>query len=200
MITQKLHISGGGVEAFDFLRFPLICMVVLIHTLQGDTYKENMALWYGNVIYFFQEALSRSAVPVFFVISGYLFCYNMDRWDWTTYYGKLKKRVYTLLIPYLIWNSIALCETSIKHLPLLSSFFPNIYKQELNSMFLIGAYWTTPDGSCPILYPFWYIRDLMVIDFVPNILLCNKKNENTLDCIIGHREFYWHKNNTRICN
>ena len=74
--SYNLH-RGGVIELFEILRFPLICMVVLIHTLQGDEKNVIMQSWYGNILYFIQEAICRSAVPVFFIISGYLFFHNI---------------------------------------------------------------------------------------------------------------------------
>lgn len=44
------------------------------------------------------------AVPVFFIISGYFFFYNIKEFNSGVYVTKLKKRGRTLLIPYLLWN------------------------------------------------------------------------------------------------
>lgn len=115
---QKIKVfgrSGGQIEIFDFLRFPLICIVVLIHTLQADEHVE-FGILYHDALYFFQESIGRSAVPVFFVISGYMFFYKVAGLTTEIYKSKLKRRVKSLLIPYLIWNALALLECCIKHL------------------------------------------------------------------------------------
>ena len=145
-------------------------MVVLIHTLQGDEKNEIMQSCYGNILYFIQEAICRSAVPVFFIISGYLFFQNITEFKKEAYSSKVKSRIRTLFIPYLLWNLIALTENLIKHLPVLSSVFPNIHKQIIDINFFIGAFWVMPNGSCPILYPFWYIRDLMVLIIISPLI------------------------------
>lgn len=145
-------------------------MVVLIHTLQGDNKVDTMQSWYGDVLYFFQEAICRSAVPVFFIISGYLFFQNISRFDKNTYKIKLRSRIKTLLVPYILWNLIAMTENLIKHLPMLSFVFPNINKQIIDINYFIGAFWVMPNGGCPILYPFWYIRDLMVLIVISPII------------------------------
>ncbi len=160
MNCDKL-IRGGQIEVFDFMRFPLICIVVLIHTLQGDGHVEFSGL-YHDALYFFQEAIGRSAVPVFFVISGYLFFYKVENLTKDVYRSKLKRRVTSLLVPYLIWNTLALLECLVKHLPVFSGLFPNIGKIPVDLAFCIESFWCLPDGSCPIYYPFWYVRDLMV--------------------------------------
>ena len=67
-------------KTIDFLRFPLIVGVVLIHAhITGMTIKGNDVLR-GNsfpvcdtISYFFSEVVARMAVPLFFFISGFLF-------------------------------------------------------------------------------------------------------------------------------
>ena len=86
--SYNLH-RGGVIELFEILRFPLICMVVLIHTLEGDEKIGIMQSWYGNILYFIQEALCRSAVPVFFIISGYLFFHNIIDFKKEAYSSKV---------------------------------------------------------------------------------------------------------------
>lgn len=161
VMNCKKQIRGGQIEIFDFLRFPLICIVVLIHTLQADEHVE-FGILYHDALYFFQESIGRSAVPVFFVISGYLFFYKVAGLTTEIYKSKLKRRVKSLLIPYLIWNALALLECCIKHLPVLAGLFPNIVNQPIDVFFCIKSFWCTPEGTCPIYYPFWYIRDLMM--------------------------------------
>lgn len=153
----------------------MICIVVLIHTLQADEHMEYGSLYHES-LYFFQEAIGRSAVPVFFVISGYMFFYKVENLTKDIYKSKLKRRVTSLLVPYLFWNSLALIEGCIKHLPALAGLFPNIGNQPIDFFYCIKSFWCTPDGTCPIYYPFWYIRDLMVCAlFTPIIYLFVKK-------------------------
>ena len=132
------------------------------------------------------KRLCRSAVPVFFIISGYLFFQNITEFKKEAYSSKVKSRIRTLLIPYLLWNFIALTENLIKHLPVLSSVFPNIHKQIIDINFFIGAFWVMPNGGCPILYPFWYIRDLMVNNNITSYILYGKETKGVLsDFTIG---------------
>lgn len=175
MMNCNKQVRGGQIEVFDFLRFPLICIVVLIHTLQADEHVEFSNL-YNDALYFFQEAIGRSAVPLFFIISGYMFFYKVGVLTKEIYKSKLKRRVKTLLIPYLIWNALALFECLVKHLPALAGLFPNIGKQAIDFVFCVNSFWCEPNGSCPIYYPFWYIRDLMVcVLYTPVLYLLIKK-------------------------
>ena len=133
---------------------------------------------YHESLYFFQEAIGRSAVPVFFVISGYMFFYKVENLTKDIYKSKLKRRVTSLLVPYLFWNSLALIEGCIKHLPALAGLFPNIGNQPIDFFYCIKSFWCTPDGTCPIYYPFWYIRDLMVCAlFTPHHIFIRKEDK-----------------------
>ena len=86
-------------------------MVVAIHLISD---KLTLPQWgaphwlYIYISEFLTHSLPRIAVPMFFFISGYYAFYKKDwsqRSIWTV---ELKKRVKTLLIPYLLWNSIYL--------------------------------------------------------------------------------------------
>lgn len=86
-------IIAGTIDTFNLLRYSLNCMVV-IYTLQGNTYKTEFALLYRQVIDFIQEAWSRSVVPVFFVISGYLFIIIL--WNGSGKFVKVNTNIYTV--------------------------------------------------------------------------------------------------------
>jgi len=96
------------------IRFPLICLVVCVHSfsfIKGwnindlDLYNMSGADFYSLFCITFSMTLAHIAVPTFFLISGFLFVKGLEKWNRTVYKGKLNKRVYSLLIPYLIWNT-----------------------------------------------------------------------------------------------
>lgn len=97
-------------RVIDTMRFPLAAMVVLLHSQQIGT-DYNLPNWtnmsgediFTAVNIFFSHALCHVAVPVFFVISGYLFFYGIKKFDGKIYFDKLKKRS-RFIIPYLLWN------------------------------------------------------------------------------------------------
>ena len=102
-------------KVFDWLRFPLIVGVVFIHCFgkpfdfDAIDFANLSAMDYYNL---FRVAISRVlthiCVPVFYLISGYLFFIRLEKWDNSVYLNKLKKRSKSLLIPFLIWNSFAI--------------------------------------------------------------------------------------------
>ena len=112
----------------------------------------------------FQEGICRLAVPCFFFISGYLFFNHLQDWSWEEWIRKMKSRIRTLLLPYLLWNIIALL-----------AFWPydNLHggpvgiTQQFQNYGGIRMFWGTngglPIGSsvAPIDGPLWFIRDLI---------------------------------------
>ena len=120
---------------------------------------------YDTIRILFSEGIGRVAVPVFFMISGYLFFVGLEVWDKDKWFIKLKRRGRTLLIPYLIWNIIAI----------LFAFFLLYFRCRMNGTDTptavgwyhevggLRAFWNSSKGSYPYNYPLWFIRDLMVI-------------------------------------
>lgn len=108
--------DGLQSQVIDWLRFPLAVAVVFIHSLgtlplddvsvmQADPLS-GMSL-YNWLRIFGSHVVTHIAVPTFFVISGFLFFRNMQRWDVRAYRKKLKSRFRSLLVPYLCWNALA---------------------------------------------------------------------------------------------
>lgn len=153
------------VKSFEALRFYLIIGVVFIHNyattamLNGENVNVSRSvtpiLAYSSDL--FSQVLGRLSVPLFFLISGYLFFYNVEQFDKQIYYNKLKKRMRSLLIPYLIWNIIYLLFGIIRS---------SVSVSDLSIGTFIEYLWNFDPDSLdvfPIAYPFWYIRDLMVV-------------------------------------
>jgi len=82
----------------------LLCvMVVFIHSrntmYSGLADSDKIA-----IIQYAVNTICQVAVPTFFVISAYLFYWNTDCLE--SVWIKMKKRLFTLGIPYLIWNTV----------------------------------------------------------------------------------------------
>ena len=85
-------------DTISLMRFPLAVLVVIIHVssisgayqLEQSSLSQNYPCFYclSNCLKF----LTNAAVPLFFVISGYLFFLDKD-WSLSTYFSQLKKRV-----------------------------------------------------------------------------------------------------------
>lgn len=164
-------------KTIAFLRFPLIVGVVLIHAhftevvCNGtDLMREGGFPLYYDVSYFFSEILARISVPLFFVISGFLFFYRSDSFQFKDYGQKLKKRAKTILVPYIFWNLlvIGLFFLSQTFIPGMMSGSIMLVK-DFTFADWMWAFWNAdmiggakPVGEFPICFQLWFIRDLMV--------------------------------------
>lgn len=149
-------------ESIDRLRFPMAAAVVMLHYCMIFSIDATGPM---RVLYiFFQEGICRLAVPCFFFISGFLFFNKLLDWSWNEWSRKIKSRVRTLLLPYILWNMIAL---------LAFWAYDNLHGgqvslfQQLQHYGGIRIFWGVdggiPVGSsvAPIDGPLWFIRDLI---------------------------------------
>ena len=103
-------IRGGYSESINMLRFPLAILVVFVHSFGTDidVAELHASVLTGLVAYdyirlFFSVVIARSAVPIFFIISGYLLFLKVEKYNKTVYISKLRKRWHSLVIPYFSW-------------------------------------------------------------------------------------------------
>lgn len=136
----------------------------------------------GNVKSLVMAFLSDIIVPVYFFISGYLFFFNVPNQTYDIYRTKLKKRIRTILIPYILWNAIGVALVLFKSIPIFSNFL-SYQGTELNVSLpnILSAFWMydgqlspSPVGTenyvesivktpFPINTALWYMRDLMIV-------------------------------------
>ncbi len=170
-------------KSIDFLRFPLIVGVVLIHAhfsnvimngVNVNILHEYSCPIYDTTSYFFSELIGRIAVPLFFFISGFLFFYRSKEFSLSVYRHKLKNRGRSILLPYLFWNLMIISYSIlIQTIPGLSSSTNQLMDMHSLTDWL-DAFWSI-NGGCPICYQFWFLRDLIVmILFSPLIYILVK--------------------------
>lgn len=148
-------------EAITWLRFPLIFLIILLHCYSTVGLPGDHGLYF-RVIYPFSLWLGETGVPGFFFISGFLFFLSKKR-----YLQKLESRFHTLLIPYLLWNALLLALYIIVY---LAGYPQDINGKNIADYTLIDyirAFWdrgSYDEGNfVPILCPFWYIRNLLIM-------------------------------------
>lgn len=154
------------------LRFPLIVGVVLVHayplitSIRGNSYASEIEipLIYNYVRILFSKIICQICVPLFFFISGFLFFYK-STWGLSVYKKKIKKRLRTLLIPYLFWNLVALFYFWIITQPFMRFCFPNGAEVKYVTPWIMNFWIASSSGTevtAPILGQFWFLRDLMI--------------------------------------
>ena len=150
-------------RVIDWLRFPLAAAVVLLHASESTTGNYGTD-FYGILSLILSQGICRIAVPCFFFFSGFLFFSNLDSWNIQVWVDKIKKRFFSLFVPYIIWNVIALLAV-FGYGWLRARFNPDVATSSfigtLNANGWLDMFWSSNFG-CPIDYPLWFIRDLIV--------------------------------------
>ena len=157
------------------LRFPLIVAITLIHG--GITMEISPLTQFVSTLG--TDLMARVAVPLFFVISGWLFFIKFDL-TYSDYIKKIKSRFFSLCIPYVFWNfSFLVLIFALQSFPLTAKFLKNTD----NFQALVANYnfvdflqaFGIPIGN-PILLPLWFIRDLIYLVIIsPFIYILAKK-------------------------
>jgi hypothetical protein len=173
-------------KAVQWLRFILAATVVLLHTTMKG-YVDFVPLveqpLSATIYRLFSWGLCTLAVPTFFLFSGYYFFTKLQEWDYGIYWDKLKKRAKTLLLPYVLWITIAFILSFT--IGIITNWGGQIsiigdFKDCLSEHGWLRIYWDNnrigenPERilnvigvpmhhSNPFVSPLWFIRDLMVV-------------------------------------
>ncbi len=178
-------------KAIEWLRFPLACLIVLLHAQVLEPEYRPMVASSGFAYalrILLSEGVCRIAVPAFFLISGYLFFINLEKWDKSIWIGKMKRRFHTLFIPYILWNLVGIAYVCITPYvgvvtenpeSLLSVFQDRGWLRMFWDSNRIIEQWNPPGvnilgvtmhNGMPANGPLWFIRDLLVVNlFSPAI-------------------------------
>ena len=149
------------------VRFPMIVLVTFAHSYGHVAEDFNLLTsdWstYDFLKLLVSQTLVKVAVPVFFIMSGYLFFSNVKEWNFNVYRQKMLRRAKTLLIPYLIWNLLMV----LKLKTISWSFFWNYISEAGRQIDWFGAehYLVAPANM-----PLWFLRDLIVVSLLTPII------------------------------
>lgn len=170
MKDEKIFLSW-----FGMLNFVLAILVVLIHTYNASTYGleygkgiSSSVLWIED---YFSHNLAHTAVPLFFAISGYLYFRTVS---FVNLKEKLKRRVYTLCIPYLIWNFIYfLLFFALSQIPFLRENVNSIQSISIDAPTIVSSLLFYKYN-----YIMWFIYQLIIYVFLlsPILILILRNN------------------------
>ena len=154
-------------EIIRQLRFPMIVLVTFAHSYgevaEGFSLLASEWNTYEFLKLLVSQTLVKVAVPVFFIMSGYLFFANVEKWSLKVYKAKMLRRMKTLLIPYLIWNLLM----AVK----LKFFSWNIFwafwcPAGIQTDWFGQEQWMTAPANMPL----WFLRDLIVVSLLTPII------------------------------
>ncbi|TGD81761.1 acyltransferase family protein [Hymenobacter wooponensis] len=177
--TSTLETSAPPARLDSFLsqklRFwSLVAMVLLVYVHAYNLHPRYLQPWTpveeplsvgAWLQYFLANGLFRFRIPILFAISGYLFAHHDSR---APHKVRVKRRVQTLLVPYLLWSALGLGLTwAMEQYPAtrqvvldagLSIFGPqnpfvsNYSPSELLLRWLL----------LPVPFQLWFLRSLLV--------------------------------------
>lgn len=175
----------------DWLRFPLIILVVYIHyygdSIASSTGTDTIGIqFYDSLRNMMCHVVSRSAVPIFFLISGYYFFYG-KAFTLEAYKQKIKKRVRTLLVPYILWNTLLILVTLARKIAavMLKGKPLSSITDYFSQHGWLDMYWSCnslgthtdwlgnvihPSGWAPILVPMWFLRSLIIVSLLSPLI------------------------------
>jgi len=160
-------------KLFNILRFPLICGVLFIHIyllFPGDACSSapGHAAWRRFLENATSQYASRCCVPLFFLMSGYLF-FGGRRVELCEWLGKLRRRIRSIVFPYLTWNLVGI---AVLVMPYLLHRWTGIGTMSPDNVFARTT-WTSMPGMLagffgltqqyPVNYPLWFLRDLFLL-------------------------------------
>lgn len=155
-------------ERLDYitnLRFPLIVGVVLLHasvvmpeSVRGDDMP--------SILFTMLQTVGNISVPVFFIISGFLFFKGVELYGRELFERKLRSRIHTLLVPYVLWTLIYLLYLSLKH---LSKILHTGDLGCISDMFTWQIFWMYKE-ALPLHFALWYVRDLMLMCLISPVI------------------------------
>ena len=141
-------------------------MVVGIHTagMEIGTFKLGSAIWWWLALGMY--GMFQIAVPFFFLCSGYFIAGHIGEDGW--YRRECRKRVRSLLIPYISWSllyfaleSLVSCASGLVHGRSI------VVNMDIRS-------WVRTLGLLPFeyprLWPLWYVRTLIVFVILSPVL------------------------------
>lgn len=154
----------------DRTRLIMIVGVVLIHC-NPLPYVMAGADAVTVFIKYFSTEWPAMCVPFFFFISAYLLQTKHPSLSFDAFVILIKKRSTTLLLSYILWNTIALAFWTLINATPLNQYTSGGYKFISVADLLIDVYWR------PILVPLWFLRNLMgFIIIVPILQMILKKS------------------------
>lgn len=129
-------------KTFDVLRGPLALLVVYLHIDSNPVplsiFQQDAEGFLYNGIKLFVVQIANLAVPCFYIISAYLLMYKSGE-----YLFMLKKKIKSLLLPYIIWNLLAAIYIKLTQGDNLFSFYDLFIR--------------------PANFPLWFLRDLIIL-------------------------------------
>lgn len=178
--SSSPKIDASLSEKLVGVSFLTACFVVVLHAYSNSLLGAGPATdWF---ILFVGWTLPTFAVPIFFVISGYLFGVKSANGTAEGWYGKsVGKRVRTLLVPYFLWCTVfalTVIPFSVfgNHLAGRALTDNTCMKEPLWSVWNLFRIYGGDLNDGPACLPMWYIRNLFLLVLASPLFLALTAN------------------------
>lgn len=166
-------------QKFRFYSFICISLLMFVHGYNlRETYLipatlVNESLTFTSYIeYFIANGILRFRIPMLFLISGYIFALQ----DHKPYGERVRKRFFSLIIPFLIWSAIGIAITYLwQQFPVAAQAVQNSKVDQLGvnkpydelGWLQVIRRWL----FAPVSYQLWFIRNLFVYNLLYPVFL-----------------------------
>jgi fucose 4-O-acetylase-like acetyltransferase len=184
MSTALPHLSLSDFNSRKFRFWSFVAMFLLAFVHGYNLHDRYMQPWTTPVDglsftsfteYFLANGIFRFRIPMLFIISGFLFAMH----DYRPYGERTRKRLRTLLAPYLIWSAFGLLFTYVFELfPVTRDFVANsnVVRIDDQRVLLHQYQWwelLVRWILVPVPYQLWFIRVLLIYNIAyPVIRWC----------------------------
>lgn len=169
MYNETTNVDSILSKRINSLRFLLIVFVVFIHNyvtkvnFSDGTEIYEIPLYVEKTRYLISQIIARVAVPLFFLISGFLH-YIKE----TKYATTLKKKCRTILLPYILWNILSILFFFVaQSFSFTKPYFINNIIRNFSIIdwvdVFIGKFTALREYQYPLVYQFWFLRDLFIL-------------------------------------
>jgi fucose 4-O-acetylase-like acetyltransferase len=156
------------------LRFLLIVFVVFIHNTvidRGVNFSDGTQTFeiplYAAKAKELAGTFTGIAVPLFFLISGFLLYAKEPK-----FFENLKKKCRTILLPYISWAILVVIFLfTAQNFNFTKPYFATLIVRNFSLMDWIGVFLGhfgkfAVEGGNPLVYQFWFLRDLFVLNLL----------------------------------
>lgn len=162
MVEQRVKMGEHRLFSNEFLRLcPIISSIMVIGIHSYNAGSIDGVTITTLVEGFFSHGLFCAAVPVFFIMSSYLFFSNVSSMHDIVL--KWKRRVKTIIIPFLAWSALyyaffSICN-HVLHMPMLHA--PSLQPLHILKGIVLYEY----------CFPLWYMFQLIIFFLLSPVIL-----------------------------
>lgn len=166
-LTFQPAISPDFSQRITALRFLLAALVVFMHSpttrFAAQISDEGTPLFADVTIWLFTDILGGAAVPLFFVISAYLFFAKPKNFPATA-----KSKFRGIVLPYVLWTALAiLAYFAVQSFSFAEHGFfrPEFTIRNWGLVDFVKALIALPRNGVadPLIGQFWYLRNLLLL-------------------------------------